>query len=148
MREPTTEITPRELRLAVFRLSRRLRAERADDSLSDAQLAVLTHLSFHGPCSLGALAERERVTAPSMNATVNRLAEAGLVRRESDPDDGRRVRILITDEGARLVGETIRRRDDWVDAALAELDDADRAALLAAVPAMRAISERETRATR
>ena len=48
----------RELRMAVFRLARRLRSERADDSLSDGQFAVLAHLSVHGPHTLGALAER------------------------------------------------------------------------------------------
>jgi DNA-binding MarR family transcriptional regulator len=131
-----------ELRMSLFRLARRLRAERADDSLSDAQFAVLAHLSIHGAHTLGALAERERVSPPSMNRTVNCLEESGYLRREGDPDDGRRVRILLTDSGADLVAETVRRRDAWLDAALDELDPDARDALLQMVPILQALANR------
>ena len=90
--EATAAPESSELRMSIFRLARRLRAERADDSLSDGQFAVLAHLSIHGAHTLGALAERERVSPPSMNRTVNCLEESGYLRREGDPDDGRRVR--------------------------------------------------------
>lgn len=131
-----------ELRMSLFRLARRLRAERADDSLSDAQFAVLAHLSIHGAHTLGALAERERVSPPSMNRTVNCLEESGYLRREGDPDDGRRVRILLTDTGADLVAETVRRRDAWLDAALEELDPEARDELHRVVPILQALANR------
>jgi len=131
-----------ELRMTLFRLARRLRAERADDSLSDGQFAVLAHLTLHGPHTLGALAERERVSPPSMNRTVNCLEELGYLRREGDPDDGRRVRILLTEAGVALVAETVRRRDAWLDAAVDELDDADREALARVVPVLQRLADR------
>ena len=56
----------RDLRMATFRLARRLRAQRAVDTMSDGQFAVLATLNLHGPHTLSELAERERVTAPSM----------------------------------------------------------------------------------
>ena len=55
------------LRIATFRLARRMRTQRAVDSMSDGQFAVLAGLSIHGPHTLGELADRERVSAPSMN---------------------------------------------------------------------------------
>ena len=131
-----------ELRRAVFRLARRLRSERADDALSDGQTAVLWHLRMHGDHALGALAERERVSPPSMDRTLNCLEEAGYVVREGDPDDGRRVRIRITEAGADVVDETARRRDAWLEAALDELDEADRAALARALPVLEALAAR------
>lgn len=131
-----------ELRMSVFRLARRLRAERADDSLSDGQFAVLAHLSIHGAHTLGALAERERVSPPSMNRTVNCLEESGYLRRDGDPDDGRKIRIQLTDTGAELVAETVRRRDAWLDAALDELAPADRVALQSVVPILQALANR------
>lgn len=138
------DVTPAtsQLRMSVFRLARRLRAERADDSLSDGQFAVLAHLSVHGPHTLGALAERERVSPPSMNRTVNCLEDAGYLRREGDPDDGRRVRIQLTDAGVDVVAETVRRRDAWLDAALDELDADDRAALDRAVAVLERLAAR------
>ncbi len=42
-----------ELRMATFRLARRLRAQRAVDSMSDGQFAVLAALTVHGAHTLG-----------------------------------------------------------------------------------------------
>ena len=50
-----------ELRIATFRLARRMRTQRAVDSMSDGQFAVLAALSIHGAHTLGELADRERV---------------------------------------------------------------------------------------
>jgi DNA-binding MarR family transcriptional regulator len=115
-----------ELRIATFRLARRMRTQRAVDSMSDGQFAVLAGLSVHGPHTLGELADRERVSAPSMNRTVNCLQESGYVRRSADESDGRKVVISLTDEGRSVVEETARRRDAWVEEALAELTPRER----------------------
>lgn len=118
-----------ELRIATFRLARRMRTQRAVDSMSDGQFAVLAGLFVHGPHTLGDLADRERVSAPSMNRTVNCLQDAGYVRRSADESDGRKVVISLTDEGLAVVNETARRRDAWVDEALAELTPEERQTL-------------------
>ena len=77
-----------------------------------------------------------------MNRTVNCLEASGYLRREDDPEDGRRVRILLTDSGVELVAETQRRRNAWLENALDELDEADRAALARAVPVLEAMAAR------
>ena len=115
-----------ELRIATFRLARRMRTQRAVDSMSDGQFAVLAGLFVHGPHTLGELADRERVSAPSMNRTVNCLQDAGYVRRSADESDGRKVVISLTDEGVAVVDETARRRDAWVEEALADLTQQER----------------------
>ncbi|GAA1957450.1 MarR family transcriptional regulator [Microbacterium deminutum] len=115
-----------ELRIATFRFARRMRTQRAVDSMSDGQFAVLAGLFVHGSHTLGELAERERVSAPSMNRTVNCLQESGFVRRSADESDGRKVVISLTDEGRAVVDETARRRDAWVEEALAELTPHER----------------------
>ncbi|MDT0181762.1 MarR family transcriptional regulator [Microbacterium sp. ARD31] len=121
-----------ELRMAVFRFARRLRAERAIDGMSDGQFAVLAALKLHGPHTLGELAERERVTAPSMNRTVNCLEESGYLSRTPDESDRRKVVIQIAPAGLDVVEETVRRRDAWVEGFLASLDDGERATLASA----------------
>ncbi len=118
-----------ELRIATFRLARRMRTQRAVDSKSDGQFAVLAGLSVHGPHTLGELADRERVSAPSMNRTVNCLQDSGYVRRSADQTDGRKVVISLTDEGRAVVEETARRRDAWVEGALAALTPLERQTL-------------------
>ncbi|MCW3493271.1 MarR family winged helix-turn-helix transcriptional regulator [Microbacterium sp. SSM24] len=130
------------LRIATFRLARRMRTQRAVDSMSDGQFAVLAALWVHGPHALGDLAERERVSAPSMNRTVNCLQESGYVSRSADENDGRKVVISLTDEGQTVVTETARRRDAWVESALDELTAAERDALDRAAEIMERMAAR------
>lgn len=131
-----------DVRMATFRLARRLRAERAVDSMSDGQFAVLAALKVYGPHTLGELAERERVTAPSMNRTVNCLQESGFITRTPMDDDRRKVLVDLTPAGRDVVEETVRRRDAWLEAALGELTDAERAALAEASAILRKLADR------
>lgn len=137
-------LTATELRLATFRLARRLRCERAVDAMSDAQLAVLARLRMHGRHTLSTLAEKERVTAPTMTSMINGLAEQGYVVRIPDDADRRRVHVEITDAGTEIVAETIRRRDALLAGMLAEFDftDAELATLRTASELMRKVAER------
>lgn len=125
-----------DLRIATFRLARRMRTQRAVDSMSDGQFAVLAGLSVHGAHTLTELAERERVSAPAMNRTVNCLQDAGYISRSADENDGRKVVIDLTQEGRAVVDETARRRDAWVEEALAEIEPAEREILAHAAAIM------------
>jgi DNA-binding MarR family transcriptional regulator len=133
--------TAADLRMATFRLARMLRAQRAVHTMSDGQFAVLAALKIHGIHTLGELAERERVTAPSMNRTVNCLEEAGYLTRTSDAVDRRKVNIDLTPEGLAVVKETVRRRDAWLEQALADLSDEERTALSEAAAIMRKVAD-------
>ena len=124
------------LRMATLRLARRLRAERVDPTLSDGQFAVLGILSAHGSQTLTQLAERERVSAPSMNRTVNCLEEVGYLVREADEADRRRSNIRLTDAGREVVATTLSKRDAWLTTRLRELSKEDRAALARAAQLM------------
>jgi DNA-binding MarR family transcriptional regulator len=131
-----------EIRMSVFRFARRMRAERAVDSMSDGQFAVLAALKVHGPHTLGELADRERISPPSMNRTVNCLEEAGYLDRAPDADDGRKVRISLTPAGLGVVQETTRRRDEWVEESLAALSSDERLALATAADVLRRMADR------
>lgn len=130
------------LRMAVFRLARRLRTQRADDTMSDAHIAVLATLYKSGPTPLGTLAAQERVSAPSMNRTVNSLAESGHVERMTDTEDGRKVNIMLTDSGRDVVVETVARRNAWLEGALAELSTEEHDLLMSAATIMRKVADR------
>ncbi|MEI5582913.1 MULTISPECIES: MarR family winged helix-turn-helix transcriptional regulator [unclassified Agromyces] len=124
------------LRMSTLRLARRLRAERVDPSLSDGQFAVLGWLHKHGPMTLTQLAERERVSAPSMNRTVNCLQDVGYLVREADEADRRRSNIRLTDAGRDIVTTTLKQRDAWLTTRLRELPKEDRATLARAAELM------------
>jgi DNA-binding MarR family transcriptional regulator len=130
------------LRIATFRLARRLRSQRAVDTMSDGQFTVLAALKVHGPHTLGELADRERVSAPSMNRTVNCLEESGYLTRTSDETDRRKVNIALTPEGLAVVEETVRRRDAWLEETLATLSADERALLARAAALMEGLATR------
>jgi DNA-binding MarR family transcriptional regulator len=117
------------LRLAVMRLARRMRLERADTSLSISQLAALATLERHGPLTPGELASYEKVQPPSMTRVAASLEAAGLVTRTAHPSDGRQVLLAASPAGSALLKEDRRRREAWLAQQLRALDADDRAVL-------------------
>jgi|HubBroStandDraft_1064217.scaffolds.fasta_scaffold07165_4 DNA-binding MarR family transcriptional regulator len=92
------------MRLAMIRLTRQLR--RADPAgLSVAAISALTTIALGGQMTLGELAEAERLQSPSVTRIVDRLEEAGLVRRVPCQADRRIVRAVATEAGHRLLEE-------------------------------------------
>jgi DNA-binding MarR family transcriptional regulator len=124
-----------------MRAVRRLRAEKADDDLSDAQYSVLAYLDRTGASTPGALAEFERVRPPTMTRTLAGLAELGLVTRSGHPHDGRQVLVQLTEPGRRTVVDTRQRRNAWLARRLAALDDDERATLATAADVLRRIAD-------
>jgi DNA-binding MarR family transcriptional regulator len=109
------------LRLSATRLARRLRQE-SGAGLSPSQQSALAVISNHGPLTLGALAEHERVAPPSITKVVSKLESDGLVIRTPDPVDRRVCRVAISPEGASLLEESRRRKTLWLTARITDLD--------------------------
>ena len=123
-----------ELRVALMRLTRRLRAERPDESVTLTQLSVLGALSRHGPMNLAELAAQERVQPPSMTRTTAALEDRGLVTRGTDPADRRHTVFELSQQGRQLLHEDRRRREAWLAGELDRLTAEERAQLHAVAP--------------
>lgn len=126
------------LRLAVGRLNRRVRID-GGESVPPLQLSALVTVEQHGPLRLSELARREAVTAPTMSRVLSALDEQGLVVRAADPQDARGVLVTLSAEGSRRLDVVRTRRTALIARRLARLDDAQRAALHAALPALEAL---------
>ena len=130
-----------DLRIAVMRISRRMRLERGGSDVTDGQLSALFVLVKHGSQTLGSLSDFERVTPPSMSRTVGSLEGDGLVTRTATAEDRRKVLIEITPAGLAIVQETQLRRAAWFSTALAALSDEQRDALDVAAPILRELAD-------
>jgi DNA-binding MarR family transcriptional regulator len=108
--------------------------------LSLTAAATLAAIERLGPQRLTALAAREGVTQPAMTQLISRLEDAGQVRRESDPDDGRVVLVAITDAGRSTLAHRRDTRADRLVSILAQLSPDHLAALDAARPALDALA--------
>lgn len=138
--DPPTDTLAIDLRTAVMRTSRRLRVEATGDAITPGQYTVLAVLSGNGPQTLRELADREHVQAPSMTRIVNALAGQGFVTRSAHPDDGRQVRVDITEGGRTVLEEARNQRTAWLAQRVAGLSEADRRTLAGAARIMQEIS--------
>jgi len=103
------EISDR-LHSASIRLLRWLRREDDRSGLSAPRLSALSVVVWAGPLTLGALATAEHVRPPTMTRLVQGLEAAGLVRRQTDPSDGRIAIITPTARGRRTLAAGRARR--------------------------------------
>ncbi len=120
------------LRLAVLRLSRRLRQQVAG-GVTSSQVSALATIERLGTPTLGELASSEQVQPPSMTKIVMSLEAAGLVARHEDHADGRIVRVGLTGDGRRTLQRSRSLRTAYLVRRLRGLSGDDRDALAAAV---------------
>lgn len=68
-----------------------------------AKYVILRTLQEAGPLTLGTLAERVGLEPNSLSPIVKKMAGFGLLRRERDPEDERRITLAIEDYGRDVV---------------------------------------------
>jgi len=79
------------------------RAAQTEVGLSGAQLFVLQELFRSPSLSLNELAERTRTDQSSVSVVVTRLVDSGLVSRDRDARDARRLVLNLTKSGRSAV---------------------------------------------
>lgn len=129
------------LRPALLRLTRLVRNQRVDTSITLTQLSAMGTLSKHGPMSAGELAACERVQPPSMSKVLANLEDRGLVRRDQHPEDRRQVILGITEKGTELLASERRARDAWLTRHVAALSVDERDLLRRVVPILERLAE-------
>jgi DNA-binding MarR family transcriptional regulator len=92
-----------QLHSAAIHLLRHLREEDLALGLGPLQLSALSVLVFGGPQTIGALARKEQVAAPTISRLVDALVGAGLAQRKASVEDGRSILVSATAAGTRLM---------------------------------------------
>lgn len=106
--------------------------------VSNHQAGILEQLDPAAPATVGELARRLGVTPATISIQLARLARLRLVVREADPGDRRRVRIRLSEAGARMRSLRSLLDPERVRAALTRLDEPERAAAIAGLRALAA----------
>jgi DNA-binding MarR family transcriptional regulator len=124
---------------AVLTASRALVAIAAR-SLADAgELVTLTQyralvvLASRGPQSVATLAEALTVTPPTASRMCDRLVHKGLVRRRTDRQDRRQVRLALTEPGRRLVDTVSARRREEIATLLSGIPPEEQRSVVASL---------------
>jgi DNA-binding MarR family transcriptional regulator len=137
-----SELNTARLRIAVTRLSRRLRPTAAAGSMTTTEVDVLVAIDRHGPLRLSDLAGFAGLNPTMLSRLIPKLEVAGLMRRLVAEGDRRVCRVEITSKGLRLLERIRSERNDSLSRLLTALDDADRQTLAAAVPVLETLAER------
>jgi DNA-binding MarR family transcriptional regulator len=117
-----------------------LRRRTALPGYSVTSKLTLSRLAADGPARISDLARLEGVSQPAMTGLVNRLEGEGLVRRAADPTDARAALVALTDSGRAFVEARRAERVRLLADRVGQLSDADRRAILDALPALDRLS--------
>jgi DNA-binding MarR family transcriptional regulator len=134
-----------QLGVALTRLTNVLREAVLPPGMNSAQGRTLLALHDAGPQRVTDLARLDHLKQPTMSAVVIRMERIGWVRRVEDKADLRAVIVRLTPTGERIAGELIAARTAVLQSYLDGLSVTDRAAVAAALPALRKLSPRRQR---
>ena len=113
------------LHSASIHLLRRLRVRDRESGIGPAQLSALSVLVFGGPKSLAELAEAEQVKPPTMSRIVAGLEKAKLVKAAATKEDARRMRIVPTPKGEKVMWDGRKRRVEMLAELIGDLSVSD-----------------------
>jgi DNA-binding MarR family transcriptional regulator len=134
------DIDVARLRVAILRLSRRLRKHDLAD-LTPTQLSALATVSRDGPLRLGDLAAAERVAPSTLTRLVSALEERGYVERGPVPGDARACLLSVTQAGVIVLDRIRQETTSLLTDTLRVLPQEQIAALAQALPALEHLSD-------
>jgi DNA-binding MarR family transcriptional regulator len=134
----------RQIRRQMRALQRRLRAEAVPVAgVSRTSLRVMSEVARH-PAGVapGGIAVELQMTTSNVATALRELAAAGLVARERQADDARRVRVLLTAAGTAVIDGRRSEKDTWLGRAVdAVLDGEEQRLLVAAGNLMQRLAD-------
>lgn len=95
-------------------------------NLTIGQGHTIQILYFSNGKTVGELAKISSVTLATMSENIKRLENLGLIKREHDLNDRRRVYVYITQKGKKLIEKHERIYLKYLDLLLKELNDEEK----------------------
>ncbi|GHE36480.1 MULTISPECIES: MarR family winged helix-turn-helix transcriptional regulator [Streptomyces] len=107
-----------ELADLIMAIGRHLQVAKADEgeSWTPLESAVMRYIDHRPGSTATQAAEATRLISSNFSRALRKLEQKGMVRREADPQDARRVRLHPT----RKAGENLRHLEDTWSRLLAE----------------------------
>ena len=127
---------------AIRRVARRaVRSSVIAEALPPARSELLRLTARRPGISVAEAAQELRLAPNSVSTMVSKLTADGLLARDRSDSDGRSVRLTVTPMGTERIAQWQDIRADAAGRALGLLDEADRQAIQAAIPALSRLAE-------
>jgi len=115
----------------LIELSRAATAESGDPAMTPGEVAVLEDALTHADSSVSDISARTGFVQSHISTSVGRLKRRGLVDTASDPGDGRRTHVTVTDVAERAITARAGRNvDDALATAITDRAQARRVSAL------------------
>lgn len=121
-------------------MRRRVRHSMPGEPLRGSQAELLRLVDTDPGVGVSRAARALHLADNSVSSLVNQLVSAGMLRRETDPDDRRAARLFLTPSAQRRLREWESRRTRVMSTELTRLTPAERAALNDAIPVLRRLA--------
>ena len=102
-----------------------------DQEITMQQGMVLKYIKGLGCPKMTDLSNAVGVTLGNMTMMIDRLIKNGFVRRMTDPQDRRIVRVALTPRSEKMVSKIKKRHCDHMEKLLSKVSDHDKQQLLA-----------------
>ncbi len=119
-------------RIFMRRSMRRMMRQAKTNGLSLSQLSALLHI-YRGESGVSEIGKYLGVSNAAASQMLERLVQMGLVTRTEDPRDRRAKRIALTEEGCRIVEESLSARQSWLNELAESLPEAEKAKITEAL---------------
>ena len=130
------------LQMSIGLCIRQLRRLDAEGDLTWPETSALKRLDQSGPISVTELAKAEQISVQSIGTTLGPLEARGLVERRSDPSDGRRSVLSITNAGMRALEDKHHGRAEHLARVLStEFSPAELRQLIVAAPLIERLAQ-------
>jgi DNA-binding MarR family transcriptional regulator len=133
------------LHKASRQLSVYLETRIGEQGLSPSEGHVLSYLRGYGPAPVGELVRVFGIKQSTLTSMLDRLEQAGLVRRELNPDDRRSFLVHLSDAGAALTKRTNRILEKLEDEIRGRVSARDVKGFQAVMEAVEAITQVQLR---
>lgn len=77
----------------------------ASRTITQTQFMMLLAIRSYGTCTMGGLAQKMKVSMPTVTGIADRLVKMGYIRRFARPEDRRQVAVSATVKGEKFVRE-------------------------------------------
>ena len=98
--------------------------------LGQSDFAVLEVLLHKGPQPVNIIGKKVLLASGSITAALDRLESRRLLRRTSDPKDGRSRIVELTESGGRLIEQAFQKHAQDMEETMAVLKAAERVELV------------------
>lgn len=122
-------------------MRRRLRSGVVGPPIRGAQVELLRLVGRHPGARISQAAERMGLAGNTVSTLVNQLVDAGMLRRDTAADDRRAAVLHLTAAAESRLRDWQERREALMRDQVERLSEQDRAALAAAVPALRRLAQ-------